>query len=197
MYLCMSMCICIMYGCMYVSCMSICIMYRCIYVSCMSTWCIYDRCIYVSCMSTWCIYDRCVYVSCMCICIICITYRCIYVCLCVYVSCIDVSMYHVCLYVQPIPLGVTFSKAQSSKLERLFCHVSVKRDVPALSVESWNSIRKCHPKWDWLYHVYLWQMDLCIYVCLYVSCIDVSMYVYMIYLWQMYLCIMYVYMYHV
>jgi len=30
---------------------------------------------------------------------------------------------------------VTFSKAQSSKLERLFCHVSVKRDVRALSFE--------------------------------------------------------------
>jgi len=37
--------------------------------------------------------------------------------------------------VQPIPLGVTFSKAQSSKLERLFCHVSVKRDVRAFSFE--------------------------------------------------------------
>ena len=37
--------------------------------------------------------------------------------------------------VQPIPLGVSFSKAQSSKLERLFCHVSVKRDVLALSFE--------------------------------------------------------------
>ena len=36
---------------------------------------------------------------------------------------------------QPIPLGVSFSKAQSSKLERLFCHVSVKRDVRALSFE--------------------------------------------------------------
>jgi len=33
------------------------------------------------------------------------------------------------------PLGVTFSKAQSSKLERLFCHVLVKRDVRALSFE--------------------------------------------------------------
>ena len=44
------------------------------------------------------------------------------------------------------PLGVTFSKAQSSKLERLFCNVSVKRDVRALSFELWNSIRKCHPK---------------------------------------------------
>jgi len=31
--------------------------------------------------------------------------------------------------VQSIPLGVTFSKAQSSKLEHLFYHVSVKRDV--------------------------------------------------------------------
>jgi len=48
--------------------------------------------------------------------------------------------------VQPIPLGVTFSKAQSSKLERLVCHVSVKRDVRALSFELWNSVRKCHPK---------------------------------------------------
>ena len=32
----------------------------------------------------------------------------------------------------------TFSKAQSSKLKRLFFRL-------------WNSIRKCHPKWDWLY----------------------------------------------
>jgi len=55
------------------------------------------------------------------------------------------------LLLQPIPLGVTFSKAQSSKLERLVCHVSVKRDVRALSFELLNSIRKCHPKWDWLY----------------------------------------------
>jgi len=35
--------------------------------------------------------------------------------------------------VQPIPLGVTLSKAQSSNLERLFCHVSLKRDFGALS----------------------------------------------------------------
>ena len=53
--------------------------------------------------------------------------------------------------VQPTPLWVTYSKAQSSKLERLFCHVSVERDVRALSFELWNSIRRCHPKWDWLY----------------------------------------------
>jgi len=39
------------------------------------------------------------------------------------------------LHVQPIPLAVTFSKAQSSKLERLFYHVSLKRDVRALSFE--------------------------------------------------------------
>jgi len=58
--------------------------------------------------------------------------------------------------IQPIPLGVSFSKAQSSKLERLFFHVSVKRDVRALSFELWNSIRKCHPKWDRLYHVFEW-----------------------------------------
>jgi len=53
--------------------------------------------------------------------------------------------------VQPIQLRVTFSKVQSSKLERLFCHVSVKRDVRVLSFELWNRIQKCHPKWDWLY----------------------------------------------
>jgi len=43
--------------------------------------------------------------------------------------------YLLCVDVQPIPLGVSFSKARSSKLERLFCHVSVKRDVRALSFE--------------------------------------------------------------
>jgi len=37
------------------------------------------------------------------------------------------------MHVKSIPLGVTFLKAQSSKLECLFCHVSVKRDVQALS----------------------------------------------------------------
>jgi len=54
-------------------------------------------------------------------------------------------------WLQPIPLGVTFSKAQSSKLESLFCHVSVRGDVRALSFERWNSILKYHPKWDRLY----------------------------------------------
>ena len=41
------------------------------------------------------------------------------------------------LHAQPIPFGMTFWKAVSKliaqKLERLFCHVSVKRDVRALS----------------------------------------------------------------
>jgi len=37
--------------------------------------------------------------------------------------------------VQPIPLGVSFLEAQGSKLKRLFCHVSMKRDVRALSFE--------------------------------------------------------------
>ena len=37
--------------------------------------------------------------------------------------------------VQSIPLEVSFSKAQSSKLEHLFCHVSVKREVRALNFE--------------------------------------------------------------
>jgi len=58
---------------------------------------------------------------------------------------------HLTYTVQPIPLGVTFSKVQRSRLERLFCHASVRRDVRALSFERWNSIRKCHHKWDWMY----------------------------------------------
>ena len=42
-------------------------------------------------------------------------------------------------------------KAESSELEHLFCHVSVKTNVRALSFELWKSFRKCHPTWDWLY----------------------------------------------
>jgi len=61
---------------------------------------------------------------------------------------------HCHVTIQPIPLGVSFSKAQSSKLERFFCHISVKRDVRALSFELSNSIRKCDAKWNWLYLTY-------------------------------------------
>ena len=39
-------------------------------------------------------------------------------------------------------------KARTSLLPRF-----IKRDVRALSFELWNSIRKCHPKWDRLYIV--------------------------------------------
>jgi len=39
------------------------------------------------------------------------------------------------MIVKPMPLAVTISKPQNSKLERLFCHVLVKRDVQALSFE--------------------------------------------------------------
>ena len=70
--------------------------------------------------------------------------------------------------IQPIPLGVTFSKAQSSKLERLFCHVSVKKDVRALSFELWNSILKYHPKLEWLYPL----VRRCIHRCIFSWCIS-------------------------
>jgi len=56
------------------------------------------------------------------------------------------------LVVQPIPLGVKFSKAQSFKLERLFLLKHGKRDVRALSYELLNSIPKRRPKWDRLYY---------------------------------------------
>jgi len=41
-------------------------------------------------------------------------------------------------------------KAESSKLERLFCHVSVERDVRALSFQLSNSIQNCPPTLDGL-----------------------------------------------
>ena len=50
-------------------------------------------------------------------------------------------------------VGLHFRKFfQSSKLkvERLFSPKHGKRDVQAWSSELWNSIQKCHPKWDWL-----------------------------------------------
>ena len=64
-------------------------------------------------------------------------------------------------------------KNRSSKLERLFCHVSVKRDVQTLSFEFWKSFRKCHPKWDWLYrcvydtHVYIYIFRIYIHIYVY------------------------------
>jgi len=90
------------------------------------------------------------------------------------------SCMHQHMYVQPIPLGVTFSKAQNSKLERLFCHVSVKRDVRALSFELWNSIRKCHPTWDWVYEQETWckwRVSTSTYTCIMLIDIYASTYV--------------------
>ena len=61
---------------------------------------------------------------------------------------------HVHIYTDYSTCGDVFEccfKAQSSKLERLICHVSVKRDVWALSFELWKSFRKCHRRWDGLY----------------------------------------------
>jgi len=93
--------------------------------------------------------------------------------LCIYACILHlVRITHV--QVQLIPLGMSFSKAQSSKLECLFRHVSVKRDVRALSFELWNSIRKCHPKWDWLYVYYdVYMCMWCVYVRTCATC-DVS-----------------------
>ena len=47
--------------------------------------------------------------------------------------------------------GDILESSKLKNLECLFCPVSVKRDVRALSFELWNNIRKCHWKWDWLY----------------------------------------------
>jgi len=66
---------------------------------------------------------------------------------------IDIAIYTFdVLHVSIVTANPTWGDIfESSKLERLFCHVSVKRDVRALSFELGNSIRKCHPKWDRLY----------------------------------------------
>ena len=55
--------------------------------------------------------------------------------------------------VQPIPLGVSYSKlkAQSSKVSLTTFQWKETFELWTFSFEVWNSIRKCHPKWDWLY----------------------------------------------
>jgi len=58
---------------------------------------------------------------------------------------------NVWLWVQPIPLGVTFSNAVS-KLKAQSSNVSFHWNVVKETFELWAlSFRKCHPKWDWLY----------------------------------------------
>jgi len=52
--------------------------------------------------------------------------------------------------VQSIPLGVSFSKTQSSKLEHLFCHVSVKREVRALIFELETAFENVTPSGTFL-----------------------------------------------
>jgi len=56
------------------------------------------------------------------------------------------TKHHTHTLVQPIPLEVTISKAHSSKLEQLFCHVSVKRDFRALSFRALKQHLKMSPQ---------------------------------------------------
>ena len=103
------------------------------------------------------------------------------------------DMTHSCKYIySQSHLGWHFRKAlsklkaQSSKLERLFSPKRGKRGVRALSFELWNSIRKCHPKWDRLYIIYIY-MWVCVYLHAYsyeyrkvfeMSCTNIYIYVY-------------------
>jgi len=76
---------------------------------------------------------------------------------------------HLMWRIQPIPSGVTLSKALS-KLKAQSSNVSFHWNVAkktfelwALSFELWNSIRKCHPKWDRTYtcrNIYV-ERDVC------------------------------------
>ena len=111
-----TMCICVtyyMYHNVYM-CHTLCVS-QCVYVSYIT---------YVLAHSTWvtyCMYHN-VYMY--------HVSQCVYVCTTCITMCICIT-----LYIQPIPLGVTFSKAPNSKLESLFCHVSVKRNFRALIFE--------------------------------------------------------------
>jgi len=66
---------------------------------------------------------------------------------------------------------------QSSKLERLFCHASVKRDVRALSFELWKSIQKYHRMWDCLYIQTCLHLCVCMCVCIRAGVHDTCMHV--------------------
>ena len=62
-----------------------------------------------------------------------------------------ISRAHEAVYIQPIPLGVTFSNA-ASKLKGQSSNVAFRWDVAKETFELWAlSFRKCHPKWDWLH----------------------------------------------
>jgi len=77
-------------------------------------------------------------------------------------------------FVQPIPLGVTFSNAVS-KLKAPSTNVSFHWNVAKETVELWAlSFQKWHPKWDWLYtnwhEVCVWivhthQVDVSTFIC--------------------------------
>jgi len=66
-------------------------------------------------------------------------------------------------------------KTQSSKLERRFCHVSVKKNVWAFSFQLWKSLLKWHPKWHLLYvsmPVSMFGWTYKVYVNMYVNVLD-------------------------
>jgi len=68
-------------------------------------------------------------------------FTCMYTYICTYIYIHRYSQSHLGWHFRQL-------KAQSS-------HDSVKRAIRPLSFELWNSIRKFHPKWDWLYiHTY-------------------------------------------
>jgi len=137
----------------------------------------------------------------------------VYTCVCIYILAYVYAVgspFTCCLHFLVSTADLTWGdifesciKVQSSKLERLFCHVSVKRDVRALSFELWKSFRNCHSKWDWQYiyrcvythtyihthiHIYmLLALHIYIYLHMYIyihTYIYISMYMY-VYIYTM------------
>jgi len=101
---------------------------------------------------------------------------CVYVCMCA----LPVNMYmcvcvHMCMWVGTAgPTWGVISRARGSKLERLFCHVLVKRSVRTLIFGLSSSVQGCHPRWDGLY--------MYVHIC---TCMRMGMYIYIYIYMQM------------
>jgi len=78
---------------------------------------------------------------------------------------------HLCTGTPNPTWGVIFESSKPKSQTSLLLRFSEKRRS---SFELWNSIRKCHPKWDWLYT----RLHTCMYKYVYI-CIMVYVYTYL------------------
>ena len=102
-----------------------------------------------------------------------------YICICIYIYIYMHTYIHIhTAYPACDDIFESIFKAQSSLLERVFCHVSVKRDVRACRFKLRNCVQKCHRRWDrsCIYvHIY---MHICIYIFIFYIYIYIYRYIY-------------------